>query len=439
VARERAEDSHPEVCAAALEALARLASSSSIGVDALTNDLDHADARVRGAAVTALAAQAAAHEESLEAIGSALADRNREVRKRAVEALSALGEDGASVCVPYLRFDLEGTPEAASEVLSKQPSSRKLLIEELRRRVRLAWGDLLSLQVLPKRGSLSTRFLRVAHADSVRRNQSVAFAILRGIEDPAVVGSVERALRLGSPRSQAEALEVLSNLGDREAANLLVLMLEDSSVEDKMRAADSSIRPYSGLDEAVDADRRALDIWIRMGSEYYRKNGEGDISQRETMERLLLLREVPLFTRLSLQQLDAISRIMTESYYLHGEIVFREGDPGGELYLLIEGRARIVTDLATPDEVTLNALLAPASFGEMAILDDQPRSASVVITEDARVLSLGGDSFKDLMLQQPEIAFEICRELTSRVRILEATAVGSLARGAGGDPSNARS
>ena len=153
------------------------------------------------------------------------------------------------------------------------------------------------------------------------------------------------------------------------------------------------------------------------------------------MERLLLLREVPLFSRLSLQQLDAISRIMTESYYVQDEVVFREGDPGGELYLLIEGRARIVTDFATPEEVTLNALLAPSSFGEMAILDDQPRSATVLITEDARVLALGGDSFKDLMLQQPEIAFEICRELTSRVRVLEATAAGALARGAGGEAS----
>ena len=71
----------------------------------------------------------------------------------------------------------------------------------------------------------------------------------------------------------------------------------------------------------------------------------------------------------------------------------------------------------------------------MAILDDQPRSATVVISEDARVLALSGDGFKDLMLQQPEIAFEICRELTARVRILEATAVGALARGAGGEPS----
>ena len=116
---------------------------------------------------------------------------------------------------------------------------------------------------------------------------------------------------------------------------------------------------------------------------------------------------------------------MTEQSYLRDELVFREGDPAGELYLLLEGKARVVAEQGTPDEVTLNVLEAPAYFGEMAILDDQPRSASVVVAEDARVVALDGESFKELMLQTPEIAFEICRVLSTRIRGLEAAASGS--------------
>ena len=52
-----------------------------------------------------------------------------------------------------------------------------------------------------------------------------------------------------------------------------MLMLEDISVEDKIRTAGTSMSLHHGLDEAVDADRRALDVWIRMGAEYYRKEG----------------------------------------------------------------------------------------------------------------------------------------------------------------------
>jgi hypothetical protein len=279
---------------------------------------------------------------------------------------------------------------------------------------------MLALASLPKRGELSIRFLRAAHADSMLRNHAIAFALLRGLEDPAVVRSIERALRLGAPRTRSNALEVLSNLGDRGSANLLVLMLEDSTVEEKTESLQALHDLPDDLERALDADRRAFDVWIRMGENYYRKDGGSDISQRDTMERLLLLREIPLFSRLNLDQLEEINRQMSENHYLRGEVVVREGEPAGELYLLLEGQTRAVSGYGTADEVTLSVQDAPDYFGEMAILDDRPRSATVVVTAEARLLLLSGDSFQDLMLQMPEISFEICRSLSSRVRGLEA-------------------
>jgi hypothetical protein len=254
----------------------------------------------------------------------------------------------------------------------------------------------------------------------MRRNHAIAFALLRGLEDPAVVRSIERALRLGAPRVRGNALEVLSNLGDRGSANLLVLMLEDNTMEEKTRSLHALHDLPEDLERALDADHRAFDIWIRMGENYHRKDGGSDISQRDTMERLLLLREIPLFSRLNLDQLEAINRQMSESHYLRGEVVVREGEPAGELYLLVEGQTRAVSGYGTPDEVTLNLQDAPNYFGEMAILDDRPRSATVVVTAEARLLSLSGESFQDLMLQMPEISFAISRSLSSRVRGLEA-------------------
>jgi HEAT repeat protein len=421
-ALERSDSSDPAVRAAALEAMARLSTVISIGHDRLARNLDHPSADVRSAATTALAATAAASAESLETVACALADPSRIVRARAVEALRAVGEIGRQNAIPYLGSHSQGTTEAAIEVLSDPTSAqtRKLFRSELRSRVRQAWGDMLALASLPDRGELSTSFLRAAHEDSMQRNHAIAFALLRGLEDPAVVRSVERALRLGAPRTRGKALEVLSNLGDRGSVNLLVLMLEDSTVEEKIRNLHALHDLPDDLERALDADRRAFDVWIRMGKDYYRKDGASDISQRDTMERLLLLRKIPLFSRLNLDQLEAINREMSESHYLRGEVVVREGEPGGELYLLLDGQIRAVTDYGTPDEVTLNVQDAPNHFGEMAILDDRPRSATVVVTAEARLLSLSGESFRDLMLQMPEISFEVCRNLSSRVRGLEA-------------------
>ncbi len=132
------------------------------------------------------------------------------------------------------------------------------------------------------------------------------------------------------------------------------------------------------------------------------------------------LREIPLFSRLNLDQMEAINLQMRESHYLRGEVVVREGEPAGELFLLFDGQTRAVSGYGTPDEVTLNVQNAPDYFGEMAILDERPRSATVVVTAEARLLALSGESFQDLMLQMPEISFEICRSLSSRGRGLEA-------------------
>jgi CRP/FNR family cyclic AMP-dependent transcriptional regulator len=137
------------------------------------------------------------------------------------------------------------------------------------------------------------------------------------------------------------------------------------------------------------------------------------------MERLLALRQVPLFATLSLDQLEAVHQITREITFLSGEVIMREGDPGGELYLLLEGRVSVWKNHGTPRETQLSTLEAVTYFGEMAILDDEPRSATVIAVDRCRLLSLDGRSLKDLVHQMPEIAFEIFRVLTGRVRAAE--------------------
>ncbi len=74
----------------------------------------------------------------------------------------------------------------------------------------------------------------------------------------------------------------------------------------------------------------------------------------------------------------------------------------------------------TPDEVILSVQDAPHSPGKLAVQGDRPRSATVAVAAEARLLSQGGESFQDPMLLMPEVSFEIGRSLSSRVRGLEA-------------------
>jgi CRP-like cAMP-binding protein len=137
------------------------------------------------------------------------------------------------------------------------------------------------------------------------------------------------------------------------------------------------------------------------------------------MERLLALREVPIFAQLRLDQLESIHRAMRDEAYVRGEVIVREGEPGHELYLLLEGEVEVWAGFGGPAPKLLNRLAAVSYFGEMAVLDDETRTATIVVTKDARVASLAGERLKDLIFSMPEIAFEIFREIIARVRRAE--------------------
>ena len=137
------------------------------------------------------------------------------------------------------------------------------------------------------------------------------------------------------------------------------------------------------------------------------------------MERLLALKQVPLFATLSLDQLEAVHQITREATYLRGEVIMREGDPGGELYLLLEGTRAVWKNHGTPRATLLSTIAAVSYFGEMAILDDEPRSATVVAVERARLLSLDGRSLKELSTRCRRSRSRSSAVLTSRVRAAE--------------------
>ena len=137
------------------------------------------------------------------------------------------------------------------------------------------------------------------------------------------------------------------------------------------------------------------------------------------MEHLLALQRVPLFENLNLDQLDAVLRLARDVSYLPGEVIVREGDPGGELFVLLEGSAEAWLDHGGASAQRLSTIERGGYFGEMAILDDEPRSATVVTREAARLLALDGDSLKSLLRDMPEIALELLRVMTARVRTSE--------------------
>jgi CRP-like cAMP-binding protein len=281
------------------------------------------------------------------------------------------------------------------------------------------WWNIGAYQKLPRGSNVATRFLRAVFRDALLRERRLAFTALSLLENPTVIQKVERELSIGTSLSRADALLVLSNLGDRQAASLLVLVHESAPLNERLPTVAALVAMPTDLSEIIAAARRSELRWLRLGAQAFDPL-EGDPAPEEnTMQRLLALQRVGLFSQLSLEQIEAVNRVTEEVEYLPGEIIFRERELGDKLYLLLEGDVDIVKDHGTPHQRTLKHYSAVAYFGEMAIFDNEGRTASAVARTHARLLTLDGSSLKALILQMPEISFAIFPTLTSRVRTAE--------------------
>lgn len=130
------------------------------------------------------------------------------------------------------------------------------------------------------------------------------------------------------------------------------------------------------------------------------------------------LRRLPLFAKLSEPELDELGARMRQKQFKRGDTVFRKDDPGTHLYVVLEGAVKI----ALPGEFGQEALVAIARpgeyFGELALLDRSPRSASVVALEDTRAALLAADDFIAFLESHPAAVRSVLEALARTVRRL---------------------
>jgi len=141
---------------------------------------------------------------------------------------------------------------------------------------------------------------------------------------------------------------------------------------------------------------------------------------------MLLLRNVPLFSALPEQQLVLLTSAVSRRGFPRGTTIIAAGDVTESLYVVISGRLKVMMSDDEGREVIL-AILGPNEFfGEMGLIDDHPRSASVVAIEACEVLSLSKRDFKSCLAENFEMAMTVMRGLVKRLREADQK-IGSLA------------
>jgi CRP/FNR family transcriptional regulator, cyclic AMP receptor protein len=148
------------------------------------------------------------------------------------------------------------------------------------------------------------------------------------------------------------------------------------------------------------------------------------------------LRAVPLFRDLTPPELDLLVALGRVVAFPKDMVIFREGDPGEALYVVVQGAVRIAKQAPEAWDGTMAYVESGGCFGEMALVDDFPRSATAMAQEDCAVLFFGRDALLDLFQAEPVVGRKVlsalCRSLSFRLRHASdrIVALSSLQRGA---------
>ena len=439
----------------ALHSLGHIAASAngilSFKVDFIFNALDDPAPLVRREAIRVISLLKDLND--YEAVITCLSDEDVIVRKIASETLKqAWPKSRAGV----LRI-LEGTDDVARDAaLDSIPPGDTEILDVLRGYIQRETTNIRYLRTLinslpGKRRAVALLIETLKHRDSLSEERLVKAVGLFG--NRQAMELVRKSLNAGDAGTRAAALETLETVGDKRITNEVLPILDRGGV---FLAADDQRMDVANVAEIFlmeeDPWLRALATYVvaelrlstlvpelrkllsdpaplvkdaannaiaRMDGAIIMKRVKNltTLKTLSTLDRILLLREIPMFSKLSPEDLEKIAEIAQEQLYSMHSVICREGDPGNTLFIIVHGEVDVIKLLGKKQNIL--ATRRDGEFvGEMAILESAPRSATLKARSDVRVLTIEGDAFTTILLDRPEVAVSVLKHMSSRVRDL---------------------
>ena len=130
----------------------------------------------------------------------------------------------------------------------------------------------------------------------------------------------------------------------------------------------------------------------------------------------LIIRKAPLFSALDDDASHALRASMVALKLNKGQILFKEGEEGDRLYVVVHGKIKLGTTSADGRENLLSILGPGEMFGELSLFDPEPRTSTATAVTDARLVSLAHDAVMGLVTSSPQTSLELLRRLAQRLR-----------------------
>jgi HEAT repeat protein len=318
------------------------------------------------------------------------------------------------------------------------------LVASCRERLVQASRYLVAIDRLEKTGDPAVQLL----VDQLRLQNSLVqdgvVRLLGYLGDVGVVGDLMERLGAADGEARESAIELLENIADRELlAQLMPLIESDRETQLAMAYEVSGWREVE-LDEVLEDLLHSPNVWTEMATiwaafslgreafvdavagelvqqareimeEIKSKRGDAAMAEDQpltTMEKITFLKESPFFESLPLEELYHIALSMEEEGARAGVSVIKEGTMGDKMYIVVSGKLEVKKEGGPRFAVVGESQV----FGEQALLDEEPRSASVVALGDVHLLSLQRSSLERILRRYSSIAFNMMRILSQRLR-----------------------
>lgn len=326
---------------------------------------------------------------------------------------------------------------------------RERVDRQLRREAALAGWMLAARHDIA--GLTGAELLRRALEHAFLQARTRLLLLLGLLFDPRLTEQARLALEYGAPDQRAYAVESLDGLLPGELKALLPL-LEELPLEEQLRRLRASLTlpahgPLARLRALAAGDEAPAELWLRCCACYVlgqhgdadsrrallnaaaasdpllretalhalgraeRPAREGAAPMLSTIEKVLILKTVSIFATTADDVLLEIAPILTELEVPAGEQIFAKGDQGTSMYIIISGRVRV-----HDGDRTLNELGPRAVFGEMAMLDPEPRIATVTALEPCQLFRIDHGPFYQVMADRVEVARGIIQVLIGHLR-----------------------
>ncbi len=251
------------------------------------------------------------------------------------------------------------------------------------------------------------------------------------LEGPIFFGSAERlASQVHSACVDGTSDVILDfrRVNDIDSTGARVVQqLYESLVQEGLRVGFCGLRQHTAWSERIE------DLGLLGDMHASRQFPDVDRAIEDAEDALLAslpdagvhLQEVPfesldLLHGLTRDECETVRRFLSLRQFAAGEVVFQEGDPGTEVFVIASGRASVEMRLGEAPAIRLATFAAGTTFGELAILDQQPRSASIVADGALTCWVLSEQSFEKMKAQAPTVAIQLLvnlgRELSQRIR-----------------------